>query len=135
MAVDKNIIKSGKRKTSIASAVLKKGKGVIRINSMNLKVYGNEISRLKIMEPLQLAGELAEKIDVNIKVRGGGWQSQAEAARLALAKVLVEFSKKDALKKTFLDYDRHLLVADIRRKEPKKPYRSAARARRQKSKR
>ncbi|PIX44016.1 30S ribosomal protein S9 [archaeon CG_4_10_14_0_2_um_filter_Archaea_38_6] len=134
MAVDKNIIKSGKRKTSIASAVLKKGKGVIRINSMNLKVYGNEISRLKIMEPLQLAGELAEKIDVNIKVRGGGWQSQAEAARLALAKVLVEFSKKDALKKTFLDYDRHLLVADIRRKEPKKPYRSAARARRQKSK-
>ena len=134
MAVDKNIIKSGKRKTSIASAVLKKGKGVIRINSMNLKVYGNEISRLKIMEPLQLAGELAEKIDVNIKERGGGWQSQAEAARLALAKVLVEFSKKDALKKTFLDYDRHLLVADIRRKEPKKPYRSAARARRQKSK-
>lgn len=132
---DKNIITSGKRKTSIARAVLKKGKGIIRINSKPLNVYSNQIARLKIREPLILSGDVADKIDVNIKVKGGGWQSQAEAARLALAKAILEFAKKDSLKKAFLEYDRHLLVADIRRTEPQKPYRSAARARRQKSKR
>lgn len=132
---DKNVIASGKRKTSVARATLKKGKGVIRVNSTNLNIYSNEIARLKIREPLILAGEIADKIDVNIRVKGGGWQSQAEAARLALAKAIISYSKKESLKKTFLEYDRHLLVADIRRTEPQKPYRSAARTRRQKSKR
>lgn len=131
----KNIMTSGKRKTSIARATIKKGKGDIRINSIKLDVYGNELARLKIKEPLILAGDISDNIDVRISVKGGGWQSQAEAARLALSKAIIAYAKKDALKKKFLDYDRHLLVADIRRTEPQKPYRSAARAKRQKSKR
>ena len=133
--INKSIITNGKRKTSIARAIINKGTGNVRVNSISLDVYSNEIARLKIKEPLMLAGEIAEKVDIKVKVKGGGWQSQAEAVRLAISKALVEFSKKDSLKKTFLEYDRHLLVADIRRTEPQKPYRSAARARRQKSKR
>ncbi len=133
--INKSITASGKRKTSIARATLKKGTGVIRVNSINLEVYGNELARLKIREPFILAGDIATKVDIKISVKGGGWQSQAEAARLALAKALIAHSKKDALKKKFLEYDRHLLVADIRRTEPQKPYRSAARGKRQKSKR
>lgn len=133
--INKSIITNGKRKTSIARAVISKGSGVVRINSVLLNVYGNKIARLKIKEPLMLAGDLSSKVDIKVKVKGGGWQSQAEAVRLAISKALVEYSKKESLKKTFLEYDRHLLIADIRRTEPQKPYRSAARARRQKSKR
>ncbi len=135
MNFGKNIITSGKRKTSIARAVISKGKGIIRINGILLDAYSNEIARLKIMEPLMLAEDLSKKINAKVTVRGGGWQSQAEAVRSAIAKGLVEFSKKEALKKKFLSYDKHLLVADTRRTEPQKPYRSAARSRRQKSKR
>jgi len=133
--VAKNIISSGKRKTSIARAIISKGKGAVRINHLNLNVYSNEIARLKIMEPLILSDDLAKSVDINVIVKGGGWQSQAEAARLAIAKALVDYYKKDSLKNKFLDYDRNLLVADIRRTEQQKPRRSAARASRQMSKR
>lgn len=131
----KNIITSGKRKTSIARAIIIKGKGVVKVNHINLNVYGNEIARMKIMEPLILSEDLAKTIDVKVSVKGGGWQSQAEAARLAVAKAMVEYFKKDSLRNKFLEYDRNLLVADIRRTEPQKPYRSAARSSRQMSKR
>jgi len=131
----KNIITSGKRKTSIARAIIAKGTGVIKINHINLNVYSNEIARLKIMEPLVLSEDLAKSVDVKVNVKGGGWQSQAEAARLAIAKAMVEYFKKDSLRNKFLEYDRNLLVADIRRTEPQKPYRSAARSSRQMSKR
>ena len=67
-----------------------------------------------------------------MNVIGGGWlKSQAEAARLAIAKALVEYSKKDSLKNAFLEYDRNLLVADIRRTEQQKPVRSSARSSKQ----
>ena len=58
----KNIIASGKRKTSIARAVISKGTGVVRINHVNLDVYGNEVARLKIMEPLEIAGDLSKML-------------------------------------------------------------------------
>ena len=135
MVIKRNTIATGKRKTSIARAIIKKGTGVIRVNSMNLKVYGNEISRMKILEPLTIAGDITNSVDIKVSVKGGGWQSQAEAVRLAIAKALVVFFKKESLKTKFLEYDRNLLVADIRRTEPQKPYRSAARSSRQMSKR
>ncbi|MBT3690875.1 30S ribosomal protein S9 [Candidatus Woesearchaeota archaeon] len=127
----KAIHKNGKRKTSIAKATLKEGKGIIRVNSILLENHTPEIARMKIMEPLILAGDQVKKFNININVHGGGWSSQAEASRLAIARCLVETNK--TLKKKFLDYDRHLLVADTRRKEMCKPNDSKARAKRQKS--
>ncbi|MEM2954615.1 MAG: 30S ribosomal protein S9 [Candidatus Nanoarchaeia archaeon] len=125
---------SGKRKTAIARATIKEGAGIIRINKIPLEVYNQEVARMRIREPLLIAGELASKINANINVKGGGWHSQAEAARQALAKGMVRFFESKDLEKAFLDYDRTLLVADIRRKEPKKFGRhSRARARRQTS--
>jgi small subunit ribosomal protein S9 len=88
-----------------------------------------------ISEPLILAGDLSKQIDINISVKSGGVMGQAEATRQAIAKALVEFNKD--LKKKFLDYDRSLLITDVRRNEPHKPSRSKSgpRKHKQRSKR
>ena len=123
---------SGKRKRAIARATLRPGTGVIRINKVPIDNYEPKISRLKIREPFLLTGEASSKADVDINVAGGGITSQAEAARLAIARALVIMDKK--LEKIFLSYDRNLLVADVRRKETHKPNRHGkARAKVQKS--
>ena len=115
----KNIITSGRRKQSIARAVLSEGKGKIMINNSNLRIHSPELARLKITEPLMLAGDIVSKVDIDVVVRGGGVITQADAARLAIARALVAYNGK--LKEVFLDYDRQLLVADIRVKESGKP--------------
>jgi small subunit ribosomal protein S9 len=136
MEKQKTITTIGKRKTSIAKATVRKGNGIIRINSLLLSCYEPEIARLKVSEPLEIAGpEIIKTLNININVNGGGWQSQVEAARLAIARGLVKFTKSKKLKQDFLNYDKALIVADIRRKEPYKPNDSKARKARQFSKR
>ena len=125
----------GSRKRSKARATLKKGTGKVRINGFLLDNYKPDFAKAKIMEPLMIAGEVSSKVDIKVNVNGGGWRSQGDAIRLAIARALVEFSKDKTLEKTFIDYDRHLMVADIRRKEQYKPNDSKARAKRTKSKR
>jgi len=123
---------AGKRKRATARAVLKEGTGKIRINNQILQVYGPNMERMKIEEALILAGDVANGVDISVDVQGGGISSQAEAARLAIAKALAKYSKR--LEKVFLKYDRHLLVADVRRNESSKPNcRGKARAKKQKS--
>ena len=125
---------SGKRKRAIARATLREGSGKIRINHVLLDVYQPKLYRLKIREPLILAGDIVNEVNIDINVIGGGINSQADAARLAIAKALVEYTKSEKLKNEFLNYDRNLLVADVRRKEPAKPGRHGqARAKIQKS--
>lgn len=125
---------SGTRKRAIARVTVSDGKGIVRVNNQILDEYGNDLSRMKIKEALDIADDLAKKTNIKVRVQGGGWQSQADAIRLGIARGLVAFSKSERLKKAFLNYDRHLLVADIRRTEVTKPNDSGkARARRQKS--
>lgn len=126
----KAIHKSGKRKSAIAKATLRAGKGIVKINGVLLEKYSNEVARMKIQEPLLLAGDIS-KFNIDVNVRGGGWMGQADASRLAIARCLVEANK--SLKKTFLEYDRNLLVADTRHTETSKPNDSKPRAKRQKS--
>jgi len=109
----------GKRKRAVARATLKAGTGKVRINGNLIDTVEPKLVRLKIREPLILAGSISEKVDIGVNVNGGGIMSQADASRLAIAKALVQHSKK--LEKTFLDYDRQLIVADVRRKETSKP--------------
>jgi len=123
---------SGKRKRSIAKATIREGKGVVRINSDLLENFHPELSRMKIMEPLMIAGDISKKINIHVKTLGGGFQSQAEAARLAIARALVAYTKDKSLKDAFLKYDRHLLIADTRHAEQSKPNDSKPRAKRQK---
>ena len=130
----KDIKTSGKRKTAIARATLRQGKGIIRINNVPIESIEPKMSRLKLREPLILAGDMADKVDIDVNVAGGGITSQAEASRLAIAKAMVEYGKGEKLKEIFLGYDRNLLVADVRRKEAAKPNRHGqARAKVQKS--
>jgi small subunit ribosomal protein S9 len=124
---------SGKRKRAIARATLRQGTGNVYINNIHIDNFEPKVARLRIREPLQLAEGIADKVDINVTTHGGGIMGQTEAARLAIARALVEHSKSAALKATFVKYDRHLLVADVRRKEMRKPNDSKARAKRQKS--
>ena len=121
----------GKRKRAIARAKLVSGKGKVKVNGQLLENYGTDILRLRISEPLVLAGDVIKSINLDINVNGGGVNGQADAVRLAIARALVQHDQK--LKKTFTEYDRLLLVADVRRKEVCKPNDSKARAKRQKS--
>lgn len=128
----KAIISTGKRKAAVARATLKAGTGKVIINKVSLDAFTPAIARLKLQEPLILAGKDADKLDISVNVNGGGFMSQTIASRLAIARALVERHPK--LKETFLDYDRQLLVADIRRKESSKPNsHGSARSKRQKS--
>lgn len=129
----KVVITSGKRKTAIAKAVVREGVGRVRINKIPLEIFQPELARLTIMEPLMIARVLARKVDIDVSVKGGGVMGQAEAARTAIARGLVEWSGDEDLRKAYLEYDRYLLVNDVRRKEPKKQGGRGARKRRQTS--
>ena len=130
------IIASGKRKTAIARAILTKGSGKIRVNKKDYKNL-QMFDKLKIEEPLRIAENILGKLnfDVLINIKGGGEKGQIEAARLALARVIVKFANNEQLVKAYSDYDKNLLIADIRRKEAYKPGDSKARKKRQSSKR
>jgi small subunit ribosomal protein S9 len=123
----------GKRKESIARASVRKGKGVVRINSINLASIDNKYVRETISEPLHLAPEVASQVDISINVVGGGQMGQAQACRVAIARALCGFSGDAALKGKILAHDRFMLAEDSRRVEPKKYKGPKARARFQKS--
>lgn len=128
----KIILESGKRKQAVARATLRPGKGLVTVNGILLDIYQPKMARLRIQEPLILAGSKANNVNVSIRVAGGGVTGQADATRLAIAKALAEHD--NTLRQTFLDYDRQLLVADVRRREVRKPNNNGkARAKRQKS--
>jgi small subunit ribosomal protein S9 len=130
----KVLVVSGKRKTAIAKAIVKPGMGRVRVNNIPLEIYEPEVARLKILEPLIEAGEEVWKgLDINVKVRGGGFMGQAEAARMAIARALIKWTKSAHLKSAFLKLDRTLVAGDPRRSEPKKFGGPGARARDQKS--
>ncbi len=124
---------SGKRKTAIARATVRAGKGRIRINSKPVELMEPRVAKDKILEPVRILGERHEGLDINVNVQGGGFMGQADAARTAIARGLVDYFEDEELRQTFLDFDRSLLVNDPRRKEPKHPMGPGARAKRQKS--
>ncbi len=129
----KHVNTSGKRKTATARVSVSAGKGRIRINSKPLEIYEPELARLKITEALLLAGDKAEKVDVSVKVAGGGVMGQATAVRTGIARGLVDFFADEELKDTYLAVDRSFLVNDTRRKEPKHQLGPGARSKKQKS--
>ena len=124
---------SGKRKTAIARGTVKEGTGRVKVNRKPVELYEPELARLKIFEPLELAGDIVNSVDINVRVVGGGIMGQAEAARMVIAKGLVEYTGDMNLKDRYIQYDRTMLVGDPRRSESKKFGGPGARARKQKS--
>ena len=127
------ILESGKRKTAIARATLRAGKGRVRINKIPLEIYTPEIAQKKIMEPLLVLGDMVQEVDIDVDVSGGGVIGQAGAARTAVARGLAKWFRKAAIRNSLQAYDRYMLTGDPRRKEPKKFGGPGARRKKQKS--
>ena len=129
-----NLVVSGKRKTAVAKATIKEGTGKVTINRIPLENY-TELQQLELKEPLLIAVQILGQpnYDIFVNVKGSGMASRIEASRLAIARAIVAFTKSQDLKHTLVAYDRSMLVADTRRKEPYKPGDSRARGKRQKS--
>jgi small subunit ribosomal protein S9 len=130
----KRIRTSGKRKRAVARAVTTEGKGKITINGKPYEIL-QIFDRLKIEEPIRIAKNILGKLDfdISVNVRGGGEKGQIEAARVAISRAIVAATLNKEIERAFLDYDRNLLVADVRRKEAYKPGDSKARKKRQTS--
>ncbi len=125
---------SGKKKTAIARATVTDGEGRVRIDSRPIELMEPETARLKMLEPFRIAGEdLRDSVDINVNVEGGGTMGQADAVRTALARGLVEYSGDMELRDAYMQFDRTLLVNDVRQSESKKWGGPGARARYQKS--
>jgi len=107
----------GRRKTSIARVKLfKNGAGDITVNEKPVAKFFDAMNVDVILSPLKMAGQ-ADKINAIIKVVGGGVNSQAEAIRHGISRVLVELNAnfRKPLKKA------GFLARDARQKERKKP--------------
>jgi len=131
----------GRKKTAVAVAHCKKGRGLIKINGCPLQFVQPQTLRTKVLEPVLLLGFARfQNVDIRIRVKGGGYTSQLYAIRQAISKSLVAYyqkfvdeASKQEIKEILVSYDRTLLVADPRRCEPKKFGGPSARARYQKS--
>ncbi|CAE8642038.1 unnamed protein product, partial [Polarella glacialis] len=131
----------GRKKTSVAVALVRTGSGQVRLNGCPLHTVKPDILRVKVYEPLLLLGkDRCSKVDIRLRVKGGGFTGQVYALRQAIAKGIVAYYQKfidEASKKEIKDilmaYDRSLIVADPRRCEPKKFGGRSARSRFQKS--
>lgn len=131
----------GRKKTSVAVAHCKYGKGIVKVNGQPIELLEPAGLRYKVMEPILLLGfKRFSTLDIRLTVRGGGYTSQVYAIRQAIARAIISYyhkyvdeSSKQEIKQILLDYDRSLIATDPRRREPKKFGGPKARARNQKS--
>jgi len=125
---------SGKKKTAIARATVRDGSGKVRINTQPVELAEPELARLKMLEPFRIIDDdLRDSVDIDVTVEGGGVMGQADAARTAIARGLVDHTNDAELRDAYMEFDRSLLVNDVRQSETKKWGGPGARARYQKS--
>ena len=135
------------RKTASAHAYITKGEGKVRINNVPAEIIQQESAREIILVPLELSGDLRSKVDISVRVRGGGFIGQSYAAATAITRALIGWTKnkkepkehpftksvRNDLRKKIDEFDKYLISGDARRKEPKKFGGPGARRRKQKS--
>ncbi|MDE1724551.1 MAG: 30S ribosomal protein S9 [Thaumarchaeota archaeon] len=135
------------RKTARAHAFITKGAGRVRINNIPVEMVQQEVAREVMLGPLEVAGDIRNKIDLSVRVKGGGFMGQSYASAIAISRAMTGWTKtrkepkdhpltrtvREDLRKRLNDYDKHLLSGDDRRKEPKKFGGPGARRRKQKS--
>ena len=122
---------TGRRKTSSARVYLKSGKGNITVNNRKLDEYfGRKVAQMLVMQPLELV-DLSGKVDLDVKVKGGGSFGQAGAIRHGISRALTSYDEelRPQLKKA------GLLTRDPRKVERKKAGLVKARKSKQFSKR
>ena len=137
----------GQRKSSRAVATISKGNGKVRINNTPVELLEPEVVKELILTPLALVGELRNKVDISVRVQGGGFMGQAFASAVAISRSLSGEGKggkdpkdhplakniREEIRKKITEFDRHLLAGDPRQIESKKFGGSGARRRKQKS--
>ncbi|MBA3957225.1 MAG: 30S ribosomal protein S9 [Parachlamydiaceae bacterium] len=129
--MEQDIVATGRRKTSVASVRLRTGTGKIDINGKTFEEYFPlEIQRKTILAPLEIAGG-NKKLDMILRLNGGGIEAQAIAARLGIARALLQ--ENEHLHADFKAQG--FLTRDSRKKERKKYGHAGARKRFQFSKR
>ncbi len=116
----------GRRKEATARARLYvQGSGRVLVNDKPVDEYfDREIDRIAVYAPLKLTG-MESRFNVSIKVNGGGVTGQAIAARMAIARALLEADPEFRLTLKTAGY----LSRDAREKERKKPGLKRARKR------
>ncbi|HJL64295.1 MAG TPA: 30S ribosomal protein S9 [Candidatus Thalassarchaeaceae archaeon] len=131
---------SGKRKTAVARATVRKGAGRVRVNHQPIHIMEPALARRKALEPVQIAEAMNRltDVDVVVDVEGGGQMGQVDAIRTAIARGLVHYNGgaegiDEELRDEYLRFDRSLLVNDPRRKEAKHQMGRGARKKWQKS--
>ncbi len=147
MTTPKTEIYFATRKTASAHVYITKGNGRIRINNVPVEMIGHEMSREAILAPLEIAGDLRTRVNISVRVRGGGHSGQASAVATAISRALTGWTKskkeprdhpfpksiREDLRKRISVYDKYLISGDARMKEPKKFGGPGARRRKQKS--
>ena len=137
----------GQRKACRAIATISKGNGKVRINNAPVEVLKPEAAKELMLTPLILIGDLRNKIDISVKVKGGGFMGQAFASAVGISRALTGEGKggrepkdhpltknvREEIREKITDFDRHLLVGDPRQTESKKFGGPGARRRKQKS--
>jgi len=135
------------RKTARAHVHITKGIGRVRINNTPIEMIQQETAREVMLAPLEIVGDLRDKIDISVRVGGGGFMGQAYASAVGISRAMTGWTKskkepkdhpftktvREDLKKRLTEFDKHLLSGDDRRKEPKKFGGPSARRRKQKS--
>ena len=137
------------RKTANAHVYISKGEGKVRVNNVPIDMVEPEMAREVILVPLEIgiSEENRNKIDISVRVSGGGFMGQSYAAATAITRALIGWtkSKRDPkdhpftktqrtdLRKKIDGFDKYLISGDARRKEPKKFGGPGARRRKQKS--
>jgi small subunit ribosomal protein S9 len=122
---------TGRRKTAVARVFLRPGSGTIKVNGRDFENYfPNPTARAIVQQPL-VATETTDKFDILITANGGGPNGQAGAAKLGIARALLEFNIELRGKLKELGF----LTRDARKVERKKYGQKGARKRFQFSKR
>jgi len=135
------------RKSARAHVYITKGVGKIRINNVPVEMVQQETLREVILSPLEISGDVRKKVDISVRVKGGGVMGQSHAAAIAISRALTGWTKsktdpkdhplskpiREDIRKRINEYDKHLISGDARRKEPKKFGGTGARRRKQKS--
>ena len=83
----------GQRKSSRAVATISKGTGKVRINNIPAELINSEVARELVLIPLRLIGEYRDKIDISVKVHGGGFMGQSFASTVAICRALTGAGK------------------------------------------
>ena len=87
--VTKTEIYFATRKTANAHVFIKKGVGKVRVNNVPIDMIEPIAAREVILTPLEICGDLRDKIDISVRVNGGGFMGQSYAAATAITRALI----------------------------------------------